>query len=64
MATTAKANTNNFIRWNRITGALTLANLQAAAGTDGSSGIENENPPENDCLPLAPTEGSSKPSDA
>jgi hypothetical protein len=63
MATTAKANTNNFIRWNRITGALTLAGLQALAGT-AITGIENERPPENDCLPLAPTEGSNKPSDA
>lgn len=64
MATTAKANKNNFIRWNRITGSLTLAQLQALAGTCTDEDQENTDPmnPENDGLPLEVTEGSNIPS--
>jgi len=61
MATIALANDNNFIRFYKVTGALTLSGFQALAGTDLQSG-EYEEFSAQDGLPFKVTQGASAPS--
>ena len=44
MASISKANRNNFLRWNKITGGLTLADLQANGLPTGSTAWDIGNP--------------------